>query len=121
MTTLRSELSGQAFDLSSNAVKTIMVAAAVLFMAAPASAHFPSKCASELNFFSVDGMTTQKWKSENVSTSTKELLAKSDPVRLRNWAAHVDANQQYLAQTMLPAIKELLKCIAASEESAKAK
>ena len=94
--------------------KVIVVAAAVFLLAAPAKAHFPSECASALNFVSVDGLETQKWKSESVSSKTKELLAKSDLVRLRSWAAHVDANQQYLAQTMIPALQKLLKCIAAN-------
>lgn len=69
-----------------------MAATAALLLAAPAKANFPSECVSVLNFFSVDGLETQKWKSENVSSKTKEFLAKSDLVRLRSWAAQVDGS-----------------------------
>ncbi len=90
----------------------IVAAAAAILLATPANAHFPSKCADALNFLSVDGLETQKWKSENVSSKTKAFLITPDMVRLKSWAADVDANQQYLAQTMIPALKDLLKCIA---------
>lgn len=94
----------------------LLVLVAVLAIATPASAHFPSKCASELNFLAVDGATTQKWKSENVSAATRELLAKTDSVRMKSWIAQVDANQQYIARTMLVALTSLLKCIATNAE-----
>ena len=94
----------------------IIAIAGAILLAAPANAHFPSKCASELNFIAVDGMMTQKWKSENVSSKTKELLTTPDTVRLKSWAVDVDANQQYLMQTILPALGNLLRCIADSAE-----
>ena len=92
----------------------LLVVTAIL-LTVPAKAHFPSECASALNFFSVDGLETQKWKSKNVSSKTKQFLVTPDMVRLKSWSAEVDANQQYLAQTMIPALQELLKCIAAPQ------
>ena len=92
----------------------VLIASAAILLAAPANAHFPAKCGDALNFFSVDGQEAQKWKSKNVSSKTKAFLATPDLIRLKSWAVDVDANQQYLAQTMLPALKDLMKCIAAN-------
>ena len=75
-------------------------------------AHFPSKCAEKLNWFSVDHMETMKWKSDQTKSAAREFLITPDMGRLKTWVANIDAYQVQLAKGMLPVFKDLLKCIA---------
>ena len=98
---------------------TIVALAIALLWPTLANAHFPSKCADKLNWFSVDHLETMKWKSDQAKAAAKEFLIRPDMIRLKSWVANIDAYQEQWAKGMLPLLKDLLKCIADKDGGAR--